>query len=130
MAQRNLKRARVGAPGDGEGEGAGPASSARPARHVHVPPYETVALMLQGGGALGAYQAGVYQGLDEAGIEPNWMAGISIGALNTAIIAGNAPEKRVARLLRVLGDDLPTSVRAAIAGFHRARALQFQRGCA
>lgn len=54
--------------------------------------------MLQGGGALGAYQAGVYQGLSEAGIEPDWLAGISIGALNTAIIAGNAPELRVARL--------------------------------
>ena len=56
--------------------------------------------MLQGGGALGAYQAGVFQGLYEAGIEPNWLAGISIGALNTAIIAGNPPEKRVERLLQ------------------------------
>ncbi|CAG4902486.1 DUF3734 domain-containing protein [Paraburkholderia saeva] len=57
--------------------------------------YETVALVLQGGGALGSYQAGVYEGLAEVGIHPNWVAGISIGALNTAIIAGNAPEKRV-----------------------------------
>lgn len=57
--------------------------------------YETVALVLQGGGALGSYQAGVYEGLAEAGIHPNWVAGISIGALNTAIIAGNAPEDRV-----------------------------------
>lgn len=65
---------------------------------VSVPPYETIALMLQGGGALGAYQAGVYQGLNEAGIHPNWIAGISIGALNTAIIAGNAPKDRVPRL--------------------------------
>lgn len=54
--------------------------------------------MLQGGGALGAYQAGVYQGLFEAGIAPNWIAGISIGAFNTAIIAGNPPEKRMAAL--------------------------------
>ncbi|NMM03933.1 patatin-like phospholipase family protein [Paraburkholderia sp. RP-4-7] len=100
MAQRNLKRARVGAPGGGEGEGAGPAPSAHPHRHLHLPNYETVALMLQGGGALGAYQAGVFQGLYEAGIEPNWLAGISIGALNTAIIAGNPPEKRVERLLQ------------------------------
>ncbi len=100
MAQRNLKRARVGAPGDGEGEGAGPAPAAHPGRHLHLPNYETVALMLQGGGALGAYQAGVFQGLYEAGIEPNWLAGISIGALNTAIIAGNPPEKRVERLLQ------------------------------
>jgi NTE family protein len=100
MAQRNLKRARVGAPGDGEGDGAGSAAAAHPGRRIHLPNYETVALMLQGGGALGAYQAGVFQGLDEAGIEPNWLAGISIGALNTAIIAGNPREKRVERLLQ------------------------------
>jgi NTE family protein len=67
-------------------------------RHVHLPPYETVALVLQGGGALGSYQAGVYEGLHEAGIVPNWVAGISIGALTTAIIAGNPPERRVERL--------------------------------
>ncbi|MCK9538341.1 MAG: patatin-like phospholipase family protein [Dokdonella sp.] len=56
---------------------------------------DTIALVLQGGGALGAYQAGVYQGLAEAHVLPHWLAGISIGALNTAIIAGNAPERRV-----------------------------------
>ena len=61
-------------------------------------PFDTVALVLQGGGALGAYQAGVCQGLAAAGIEPNWIAGISIGALNTAIIAGNPPETRIERL--------------------------------
>ncbi|MBS0554892.1 MAG: patatin-like phospholipase family protein, partial [Proteobacteria bacterium] len=60
--------------------------------------YQVVALVLQGGGALGAYQAGVYQGLAEAQLHPNWVAGISIGALNAAIIAGNPPERRVARL--------------------------------
>ncbi|MHA6205610.1 DUF3734 domain-containing protein [Dyella soli] len=60
--------------------------------------YRTVALVLQGGGALGAYQAGVYEGLEQAGIRPDWVAGISIGALNAAIIAGNPPEKRVERL--------------------------------
>lgn len=60
--------------------------------------YPLTALVLQGGGALGAYQAGVYQALDEAGLQPNWIAGISIGALNAAIIAGNAPEHRVERL--------------------------------
>lgn len=64
----------------------------------HRQSYETIALVLQGGGALGAYQAGVYEALDEAGVHPNWVAGISIGALNAAIIAGNAPEHRVARL--------------------------------
>jgi NTE family protein len=61
-------------------------------------PFACVALLLQGGGALGAYQAGVYQGLAEAGVEPNWVAGISIGAVNAAIIAGNAPEARVSKL--------------------------------
>ncbi|RZI83899.1 MAG: patatin-like phospholipase family protein [Rubrivivax sp.] len=61
-------------------------------------PYDIVALVLQGGGALGAYQAGVYEGLHEGGIAPNWVAGISIGSLNCAIIAGNPPEQRVARL--------------------------------
>jgi NTE family protein len=59
------------------------------------PPFERIALMLQGGGALGAYQGGVYQALAEAGIHPTWVAGISIGSLNAAIIAGNAPEARV-----------------------------------
>lgn len=61
-------------------------------------PYQVVALVLQGGGALGAYQAGVYEGLAEADLHPNWVAGISIGALNAAIIAGNPPKKRVERL--------------------------------
>jgi len=60
--------------------------------------YEVVALVLQGGGALGAYQAGVYEGLHEAGIRPNWVAGISIGALNAAIIAGSPEAQRVDRL--------------------------------
>ena len=68
------------------------------ATKVEVPAYETVALVLQGGGALGSYQAGVYQGLHEAGIQPNWFSGISIGALNAAILGGNAPEKRLERL--------------------------------
>ncbi|MCC6921091.1 MAG: patatin-like phospholipase family protein [Alphaproteobacteria bacterium] len=58
---------------------------------------ETV-LVLQGGGALGAYQAGVYEGLAEAGEGPGWIAGISIGAINAALIVGNPPEHRVARL--------------------------------
>src|SRR5271170_437896 len=57
-----------------------------------------VVLVLQGGGALGAYQGGIYEALHEAGIEPNWVIGTSIGALNAGIIAGNPPEKRLARL--------------------------------
>ena len=59
---------------------------------------DTVGLVLQGGGALGAYQAGVYQGLHETGLEPDWLAGVSIGSINAALIAGNAPEDRVAAL--------------------------------
>lgn len=55
-------------------------------------------LVLQGGGALGSYQAGVYEALSEAGIEPSWIAGISIGAINAALIAGNPPQDRVAKL--------------------------------
>ncbi|GLC92123.1 hypothetical protein Tamer19_15310 [Cupriavidus sp. TA19] len=57
-----------------------------------------VVLVLQGGGALGAYQVGVYQALHEAGLEPEWVIGTSIGAINGAIIAGNPPEQRLSRL--------------------------------
>jgi NTE family protein len=63
-----------------------------------LPRYDEIALVLQGGGALGSYQTGVYEGLAEAGVQANWIAGVSIGALNTAIIAGNAPENRVEAL--------------------------------
>jgi NTE family protein len=70
-------------------------ASAAGATHLDYP---VTALVLQGGGALGAYQAGVYQGLAEAGIHPNFVAGISIGALNAAVIAGNPPERRVEQL--------------------------------
>jgi NTE family protein len=62
------------------------------------PPFERIALVLQGGGALGAYQGGVYQALAEADLHPDWVAGISIGAINSAIIAGNPPDRRVERL--------------------------------
>ena len=57
-----------------------------------------VVLVLQGGGALGAYQVGVYQALHEAGIEPDWVIGTSIGAINASLIAGNPPAQRLARL--------------------------------
>lgn len=59
---------------------------------------ERIALVLQGGGALGAYQAGAYQALHEAGVEPDWLAGVSIGSINAALIAGNPPERRLSRL--------------------------------
>jgi NTE family protein len=61
-------------------------------------PFECVALVLQGGGALGAYQAGVYEAVAEADIQPDWIAGVSIGAINAAIIAGNPVNKRIEKL--------------------------------
>src|SRR5215470_3321701 len=54
-----------------------------------------IVLVLQGGGALGAYQAGVYQALHERGIEPDWIVGTSIGAINASLIAGNPHERRL-----------------------------------
>ncbi|HUN90605.1 MAG TPA: patatin-like phospholipase family protein [Burkholderiaceae bacterium] len=57
-----------------------------------------VVLVLQGGGALGAYQVGVYEAMHEAGIEPDWVIGTSIGAINAALIAGNEPGLRMERL--------------------------------
>ena len=72
------------------------------ARRSHIriarPPFECIAFLLQGGGALGAYQAGVYEALAEASLSPDWVAGISIGAVNAALIAGNRPSERVEKL--------------------------------
>jgi NTE family protein len=65
---------------------------------------DRIGLVLQGGGALGAYQAGVYQALHEAGLEPDWVVGVSIGAINCAIIAGNKPEHRIEKLERFWTD--------------------------
>lgn len=62
--------------------------------------YDKTVLLLQGGGALGAYQAGVYEVLAEGGYAPDWIAGISIGSINAAIIAGNPPDQRAPRLRR------------------------------
>ena len=67
-------------------------------RAAALPLPDCVALVLQGGGALGSYQAGVIEGLAASGIEIDWVAGISIGAVNAAIVAGNPPERRVERL--------------------------------
>jgi NTE family protein len=64
----------------------------------HRPKHERTILVLQGGGALGAYQAGVYEALHEASIAPDWVTGVSIGAINAALIVGNRPEHRIARL--------------------------------
>ena len=70
---------------------ADPTSATTPANAQRV-------LVLQGGGALGSYQAGAYQALCHFDFEPDWVAGISIGAINAAIIAGNEPIKRVEKL--------------------------------
>jgi NTE family protein len=78
-------------------------------------PDEECILVLQGGGALGAYQAGVFETLCAMYREPTWVAGISIGAINAALIAGNPPDLRVARLRefwRLLSSGLPSSVLA------------------
>lgn len=75
--------------------------SVKPAKDRRIagrPPFECISLLLQGGGALGAYQAGVYQALAEENMPPDWVAGISIGAINAALIAGNPPEARVDKL--------------------------------
>ena len=79
-----------------------PSIAKRKARGNHGPlarpPFESIALLLQGGGALGAYQGGVYEALSEAHLVPDWVAGISIGGVNAALIAGNPPESRVEKL--------------------------------
>ena len=81
-------------------------------RASRAPAGEECILVLQGGGALGAYQAGVFEALGSEGTAPQWVAGISIGAVNAALIAGNAPGDRVARLLEfwelVTGQVAPT----------------------
>ncbi len=104
-----------------------------------------IVLVLQGGGALGAYQAGVYEAMHEAGIEPDWIIGTSIGAINAALIAGNRPEDRLARLrefwkrmehssaletmasLPFIGNMLPNwaTMAQGIAGFFKPNPLAF-----
>ena len=89
------------APADlGSGKASAPALEAKSREGQRsLPPHcAQVALVLQGGGALGAYQAGVYEALAERGYLPDWITGISIGAINGAIIAGNPPKLRVERL--------------------------------
>jgi NTE family protein len=104
-----------------------------------------IVLVLQGGGALGAYQAGVYEALHEAGIEPDWVIGTSIGAINASLIAGNEPADRLARLkefwsrveqspildmmasLPWVGRGLPnwTTLAGGVAGFFKPNPLAF-----
>jgi NTE family protein len=90
---------------------AGPRSGRAGVRTPGRPPFDCIALVLQGGGALGAYQGGVYEALAEAGLDPDWTAGISVGSINAAIIAGNPAPARVEQLRRfwtlVTGPALP-----------------------
>ena len=82
-----------------------------------------VVLVLQGGGALGAYQAGVYEALEEAGLRPDWVIGTSIGAINAALIAGNTPDRRIGRLKafwQIVAHGLPQSM-AGMAPFFGAQ---------
>jgi len=84
--------------------------------------YDNTVLVLQGGGALGAYQAGVYEGLAEAGYAPNWVTGVSIGAINAALIAGNPPELRVERLREfwnLVSSGLVANAPTMLDGMHR-----------
>jgi NTE family protein len=92
-----------------------PARLAKTHREEKRPPFDQIALLLQGGGALGAYQAGVFEALAESGLEPDWIAGISIGAINSAIIAGNPPEHRVERL-RAFWEEITTDLQGAEMG--------------
>src|SRR5262245_48854904 len=85
-------------------------------RNLERPPFACIALVLQGGGALGAFQAGVYQALVEADLQPNWVSGISIGAINAALIAGNPPEARLDKL-RAFWEQASTPVVPAFSEF-------------
>ena len=81
--------------------------------------FEQTVLLLQGGGALGSYQAGVYEALAEANLHPDWVAGISIGAVNAALIAGNPPEQARGKNTRVLGSRQYATVRRLISQVDR-----------
>jgi NTE family protein len=88
-------------------------------KEQHKPKKSQIVLVLQGGGALGAYQAGVYQGLHEAGIEPDWVIGTSIGAVNGALIACNPPEQRLEKLnrfWRIVAQPAPSDAFSPFAG--------------
>src|SRR5580692_1418141 len=82
------------------------ATADKPRSYPARPPSydKKVGLVLQGGGALGSYQAGVYEALASSEYLPDWVAGISIGAINAAVIAGNVPEHRVQRLRSFWGE--------------------------
>jgi NTE family protein len=95
----------------------GSQASSRWGKHDHT------IMVLQGGGALGAYQAGAYAGLSEAGIEPDWLAGVSIGAINSTLIAGNPVERRVERLREFWDRVSQLSAPSLPTGFEQMRPL-------
>ncbi len=125
-----------------DGDKTGPTGARKPRKR---PEAGQIVLVLQGGGALGAYQGGVYEAMNEAGIEPDWVIGISIGAINAGLIAGNAPEDRLDRLkefwrriaqapsldfmsgLPWLGRSLPNwaTVTTGVGGFFKPNPLAF-----
>jgi len=90
------------------------------------PEHDSVVLALQGGGALGAYQAGVYEVLHEHGFVPDWVTGVSIGAINAALIAGNLPENRLPRL-RQFWDLVSSGIPLAVPATFDLLRLAFNR---
>ncbi|TMH68403.1 MAG: patatin-like phospholipase family protein [Betaproteobacteria bacterium] len=102
-----------------------PSNTPRPSK-PRRPSHESTVLVLQGGGALGAYQAGVYEGMHEAGIAPNWITGVSIGAINAALIAGNRPEDRIPRL-REFWDRVSSGIPLAVPAPFDLLRLAFNR---
>jgi len=91
--------------------------------------YDYVILVLQGGGALGAYQAGVFEGMSEAGYLPDWVIGVSMGAINGALIAGNPPNQRIERL-RAFWDRVSSGVSIVAPPFFSALQQEFANSSA
>jgi NTE family protein len=102
-------------------------------KHAHArkptsrrPKHDHSVLVLQGGGALGAYQAGVYEGMAEQGFAPDWVTGVSIGAINASLIAGNLPERRIERM-RAFWDRVSASVPLTVPAYLDPVRLAFNR---
>jgi NTE family protein len=98
----------------------------RQAKRFALPKHEQSVLVLQGGGALGSYQAGVYEGMAERGFAPSWVTGVSIGAINGALIAGNPPERRLERL-RAFWDLVSSAMPLAFPAYLDPVRLAFNR---
>jgi NTE family protein len=96
-------------------------------RRDHVlPKHDHSVLVLQGGGALGAYQAGVYEGMVRYGFAPDWITGVSIGAINAALIAGNLPQQRIQRL-RDFWDEVSSGIPLVAPAFLDPLRVAFNR---